>query len=479
MKPTVIEHVLTPDLTGAREARALLAAHDLRPETRESLGLALSELATNLVRHPDPPPTSMTLEIRRSDRRVVCELAGDGGVFANFDAMWERARSGIHLAEGGMGLALVAAAFPDLVYRRDGERNRFSLSLEERPRILLVDDDPSALRIHALYLRDAFDVVTAASARESTEILSRQSFDLVICDIVMPGVSGFDLRAAMCREDRSAPLPFIFLSARTDRRSRAEAEGLAVDDYLTKPVDKDALLHAVRRTLTRADFVRRRVESRLDDAITRALHPSLPRTLGPWRCALRHRASEAGGGDLVFQAPAGDGHLVVLADLMGHGEGAKFFSHALAGYLHGFLSGSAATRPAEVLSRLNQAFSEQGLLSRTLATVVALHLGDKGRMRVASAGHPRPLLAGGVLDVGGPLPGLIPGVAFVEDTREFGPGERIVLHTDGWREDRGGDPQGIEIGGAPLEATADRLMADRESDDDDATLIVLEFTPRG
>lgn len=123
--------------------------------------------------------------------------------------------------------------------------------LEERQlleHILVVEDDEDVQAyIHSL-LKGAFKVSLASNGREALERLKSEPFDLIISDIGMPEMDGFALLRTL-RNEWHDVIPFLFLTAHTEKAEVVEALMLGVDAYLTKPFDSDTLLARVRNLL--------------------------------------------------------------------------------------------------------------------------------------------------------------------------------------------------------------------------------------
>jgi len=508
MTTTALRQVLfsrsaAADAAGARAIRnalqELLSRLGVSSEVRDAMLLATAELVVNPGMHATPPASSVEVILAREGGRWQLEFLDDGGPFDDFATQWS-ATPDDPLAEGGRGLALVAALLPEATYSSatdcpDG-RNRLVLNIplapESRPRILLVDDDPATLRLLQLYLDDHYDVITCISAGEALERLNAAPVDLIVSDIRMPGIDGVELRRMLTANAGTDMLPFVFLTGQLE--NDAAVADLAVDDYLVKPVTAERLRAVVRRVLGRSRQLRARLDERRDMAVTARLQPDLPRRVGPFRCAVRTAAAGPGGGDLLLTMPCRDGVLLVLADLMGHGEAAKFFAHTLAGYLHGLVAASDGDiHPAALLGQVSAGFVDNPLLNETLATLLALRLGDDGTVVVATAGHPAPwqITVEGIaeLAVEGALPGL-GGDGDYEESSLVLAGDRLALYTDGL----------VEVGGDPVVETRLReclhnslatsrdqsldMAADAawsawrevagESPADDATLVLLE-----
>ena len=115
-------------------------------------------------------------------------------------------------------------------------------------RILLIDDDPIVREAAAMVLRDeGFVLLEASSGAQGIEMALRSPPDLVLCDLLMPGVDGFGVLARLRAEPATAGVPFVFLTASTDKEDSRVGFGLGADDYLHKPIDGNALVAVVAR----------------------------------------------------------------------------------------------------------------------------------------------------------------------------------------------------------------------------------------
>jgi len=121
---------------------------------------------------------------------------------------------------------------------------------ETTAHILAVDDDPSVLKMIADYLGDNDMRVTAlASGREIGETMGRETIDLVVLDLRMPGEDGMEIARKLRAESH---LPIIMLTGRKDEADRVMGLELGADDYLTKPFSPRELLARIRALLRRA-----------------------------------------------------------------------------------------------------------------------------------------------------------------------------------------------------------------------------------
>jgi signal transduction histidine kinase/CheY-like chemotaxis protein len=145
-----------------------------------------------------------------------------------------------------------AASGDDTVRPAPAESQPFEL-IQSRGRILLVDDEPLVVRMLSAALGRSWDVTTAASAGEALELLGRQAFDAVVCDLMMPGMSGIELSEEVSRLRPPLRERMLFLTG--GAVGPAAEEFLARPDvrYLTKPVPLPALNAALREILEPAD----------------------------------------------------------------------------------------------------------------------------------------------------------------------------------------------------------------------------------
>lgn len=116
--------------------------------------------------------------------------------------------------------------------------------------VLVVDDEPTARTMLRLILvRAGFEVLEAQDGTEALEEVRRQMPDLMILDIMMPGIDGFEVCEILRSQDDTAELPIIMLSARADAESVNRGLMLGATKYLTKPVMPNELTHHVREVL--------------------------------------------------------------------------------------------------------------------------------------------------------------------------------------------------------------------------------------
>lgn len=123
---------------------------------------------------------------------------------------------------------------------------------ESAPRILLVDDEGAIRTICRVNLEsDGMSVVEAADGREALEAVRKHQPELVLLDVMMPAVDGWQVASELGRDPATRDIPIVFLSARAAREDRARAQGLGAVGYIVKPFDPVVLGVAVREVLER------------------------------------------------------------------------------------------------------------------------------------------------------------------------------------------------------------------------------------
>jgi DNA-binding response OmpR family regulator len=116
--------------------------------------------------------------------------------------------------------------------------------------ILVVDDEPTILEVVELYLlREGFKVLTAADGQAALSAVQQQQPDLVVLDLMLPGISGLDVTRLL---RAGGALPIIMLTARGEETDRVVGLELGADDYVTKPFSPRELVARVKAVLRRA-----------------------------------------------------------------------------------------------------------------------------------------------------------------------------------------------------------------------------------
>ncbi len=120
--------------------------------------------------------------------------------------------------------------------------------------ILLVDDEPGLRQAVQAYLEDSgFTVTTAANAQAAWELLQQQKPDLIVSDIMMPQVSGYEFLRQLRQDVRFQHLPVVFLTARGMTKDRIAGFRAGVDGYIPKPFDPEELVAVIENLLRKQE----------------------------------------------------------------------------------------------------------------------------------------------------------------------------------------------------------------------------------
>lgn len=238
-------------------------------------------------------------------------------------------------------------------------------------RILVIEDDTQVCHvIHDLLKQEGYDVATATTGQEGIQHAHSYLPDLIICDIVMPGVTGFDVLHTLRRDKAVQTVPFIFLTGLTDRAERRRGMAQGADDYLTKPFTSIELLQTVAARLARQAAMVAKVQQRIE-----ALHQSIATTLPhELRTPL---TSILGGSELLcdcLQDTLNPEELLTIAQIIRHG--AERLNRLVINYLL-YTELELAVRDATQRARYRQ--NALGTVQQTIRTLTQLIAQQEGR----------------------------------------------------------------------------------------------------
>jgi sigma-B regulation protein RsbU (phosphoserine phosphatase) len=297
---------------------------------------------------------------------------------------------------------------------------------------------------------EGFRTITAADGPSARELSRRESPDLILLDVVMPGESGFETCAQLKSDPKTADIPIIFLSALDDVKSKVRGLKVGGVDYVSKPVHGEEVLARVRVHLRIGE--NNRAITRQNQARIEALRDAQQAILvRPENCpeasfGVFYEPLEGAGGDfydvVVLDA---DVFGYFVADVSGHGASAAFLTSAIKALLRQYsgplFSPEDTMRGIDTVMR--QMLGEEQYLTACYANLNR----RSGRLSVVSAGHPPVIVVspGGqarTLEMDSDPLGIFSSLVIKRKEVQVSPGDRFYLYTDGLIESTPGAGRG-------------------------------------
>jgi len=120
-------------------------------------------------------------------------------------------------------------------------------------KILVIEDEPEMRRNIVMLLRyRSYQPLEAENGRRGLELVRRETPDLILCDVMMPELDGYEVLRALRADEKLALIPFVFLTAKGEKDDLRSGMNLGADDYLTKPVGNNDLIQAIEARLQRS-----------------------------------------------------------------------------------------------------------------------------------------------------------------------------------------------------------------------------------
>ncbi len=325
--------------------------------------------------------------------------------------------------------------------------------------ILVVDDSPVNLQVLVRTLDGSgHRILAATSGASALQIASRVKPDLILLDVMMPGMDGFEVCRRIKSEKANSDVAIIFLSALGEVGDKVAGLELGAVDYITKPIQAEEVLARVSAQLTRLQLERDVRLSR--DSLDRELGAAaamqrliLPRSfpsIGNLAFAAYYQTSRYVGGDYFDVVSLPDNRCgILVADVSGHGAPSAIVMAMIRAAFHAYHL--PAIHPAAVLKYLNEQFEFLWGTSM-LATVSYSVIDTSGRMTISCAGHPPPLLVrnGNVseISIDSAIPLLLMDIAEIPTTEhQLLAGDHILFYTDGVTERENASGEMFEVQG--------------------------------
>jgi sigma-B regulation protein RsbU (phosphoserine phosphatase) len=380
--------------------------------------------------------------------------------------------------------------------------------VDQKKTVLVVDDAPSNIQIVSSILKGTYKVRVATSGARALELMKVAPMpDLVLLDVAMPDMSGYDVCSRLKIDPETRDVPVIFLTGQTETEDETRGFEVGAVDYIHKPfstpvvkarVQTHMMLRGMRQQLSLQLLAMQREMQTARQIQLSILPDEIPRIAG-LDIAARYIPMSAVAGDFYDFIVVDEKHLgILVADVSGHGMPAALIASMLKIALAAQVAHAAD--PAQVLSGLNQALCGKFQHHYVTAAYVYIDM-SKRSLTYAGAGHP-PLLmwgrsSGGVRDVleNGLFLGKFKMAAYSSISCPLAPGDWVLLYTDGIPETT--NPSDLEFGTERFrhfllekqytnpDQLADALLEDvsqwsarqpGEDLNDDITVVVIQVT---
>jgi sigma-B regulation protein RsbU (phosphoserine phosphatase) len=323
-----------------------------------------------------------------------------------------------------------------------------------KPTILAVDDTPENLDIVMGILRDDYHIKVAVNGKIALKIAQSQAPDLILLDIMMPEIDGYEV----CRQLKANPatrdIPVIFLTAMGETANEEDGFNLGAADYIHKPVNPPLLKARLKTHLALkhnmdelqaayAVINKQKVRMQKELNVGRDIQMSMvPDTFPAFPDhtdfdvhALLKPALEIGGDFYDYFFIDDEMLCVCVGDVSGKGVPAALFMAVSKTLLKSTAKEDHST--ASIATRVNEEISQDNPSSMFITLFVGILHIRSGEFRYTNAGHPYPYIkrASGEVEtlkpVHGPVIGAIGGVAYKEDCVQLGQHDKLLIFTDG------------------------------------------------
>jgi serine phosphatase RsbU (regulator of sigma subunit)/CheY-like chemotaxis protein len=322
---------------------------------------------------------------------------------------------------------------------------------DQRPVVLAVDDTPQNLDVVKGILTPEYRIKVATNGPAALRIVEKQLPDIILLDIMMPGMSGLEVCQQLKANPRSADIPVIFLTAKDQTEDETEGFELGAADYILKPVNPPILQARVKTHLalkqsmdslqqTSAELARAKQRMELELNVGRDIQQSmLPTTVPDHKevtlCASMDAAREVGGDFYDYYMLTENELCFCVADVSGKGVPAALFM-AMSKIL--IRSRARDERgPAEIITRVNAELSEDNPECMFVTVFFAVLNLCTGELVYTNGGHNPPLIrrASGEVEalreIHGPVVAVMPGEDYEQSTLQMAPGDVLLVFTDG------------------------------------------------
>jgi sigma-B regulation protein RsbU (phosphoserine phosphatase) len=321
-------------------------------------------------------------------------------------------------------------------------------------KILVVDDEPTNLRLMGQVLRNHYELAFATSGQRALGLVAADRPDLILLDIMMPEMDGYEVCRRLKSDAAARDIPVIFVTAMGETSDETRGLEVGAVDYLTKPISppivqarvkthlerkrqQDELQHAYR--IIEAQKIRMQEELNVGREIQMSM---VPQTFPPFPdrnefsiYAALYPALEVGGDFYDYFFVDENRICTCIGDVSGKGVPAALFMAVTRTLIKARAMDGTST--ASILTRVNEELSHDNEKCMFVTVFTAILDVTTGRLTYSNAGHNPPILQKATGETmllegrHGPVLGASSGLAYKEGAIQLGKGDLLFMYTDG------------------------------------------------
>jgi sigma-B regulation protein RsbU (phosphoserine phosphatase) len=328
----------------------------------------------------------------------------------------------------------------------------------DKNKVLLVEDQENISKLFSYNLEKAgYECKVAQNGREGYDFAKKYKPDIIISDIMMPEVDGFNFRRLLLADSELSSIPFIFLTAKGDEEDILEGYDLEIEDYIIKTASAKIVLAKVNAILKSQQKERKKIVDEVhkaaDKMVAKVVPDEFPKFDGyeikHWHVSYE----DVPGGDFIDYFQIDNNKMAIaLGDVMGKKWGAWYFAVAYAGYVRSalrfVLQSDKNLSPGDIINKVNESVFKDERLSEVFVTLSLLICDNKENTVQYSGAGDLPLIYKSsetkfVLSHG-LLLGFNETSEYENQLIQLRKGESLFLFTDGIIESRNSDGEQFE-----------------------------------
>jgi sigma-B regulation protein RsbU (phosphoserine phosphatase) len=312
--------------------------------------------------------------------------------------------------------------------------------------ILLVDDNPANLRLLSEILGSrGYRVRAVTSGERALASIAISLPDIMLLDIRMPGMDGYEVCAQIKADARTSDIPIIFISALDEIQDKMKAFSVGGVDYVSKPFQMEEVMArvethlALRRLHRELQEANQRMQNELALAaqVQASFMTQTPPTIPGWQLAVSLIPARLTSGDFYQMTPLPDGRLAILvADVVDKGVGAALYMAMSCALLRTFIAEHSG-QPELVCQVVNERLIEYTAASQFVTVFLGILDTASGTLTYSNAGHNPPVILSPSQDeprllrnTGLPL-GMFEEAGWQTGQTRLEPNDLLILYTDG------------------------------------------------